>query len=80
LIHAPYNGDMKLSRRRLAQSLAFGSAAAISVKLSGQPSVPPVPNNDLEQARASLRAAAQVVRNVKLPMSTEPAAQFHAKG
>jgi hypothetical protein len=71
---------MKLSRRQLAQSLALGTAAAATATLTAQ--APPAAATDqgLVSARASLRAATQVVHNVALPMSVEPAFSFKAKG
>ena len=75
-----YNDGMKLSRRLLAQSLALGSAAAVTGTLTAQTVPGAAADNELDRARAGLRASVQVVRSVKLPMSTEPAVQFHAKG
>lgn len=75
---------MKLSRRKLAQSLA---AAAATATLTGQaqqaqqqaPPAAPSPDALLQAARAQLGSTAQAVARVDLPMSTEPATRFETR-
>jgi len=67
---------MKVSRRRLAQTLIAGAAVAT---LPGQAPPPASSEATLAQARAQLRNAALIVRAVPLPMSTEPATRFQSR-
>jgi len=67
---------MKVSRRRLAQTLIAGAAVAA---LPGQAPPTPAPDAAVAQARNQLRNAALIVRAVPLPMSTEPATRFQAR-
>ena len=67
---------MKVSRRSLAKTLVAGAAAAT---LPAQAPPPASAEAELAQARAQLRNAAQIVRSVPVPMSTEPAVRFIAR-
>jgi hypothetical protein len=72
-----YNGDMKVSRRKLL----LAAAATASAQASAQ--APPTPTSqsgdaDVEAARLRQRIGAQVIARVPLPMPTEPAFQFKA--
>jgi hypothetical protein len=67
---------MKVSRRTLARTLLTAAAGAT---LQAQAPQPVSPDVELEQARAQLRTAAQIVRAVPLSMSTEPAMRFQPR-
>ena len=67
------NGVMAVTRRSLARMLA---GAAVARKTVAQTAAPG--DADLEAARELMRANAQQIAQVKLPMATEPA--FHFKG
>ncbi len=67
---------MNVSRRRVLQVLPVAAAAP----LAAQESPAAISNADIEAVRASLRGAAQVVRQVELPQSTEPAVRFVPRG
>ncbi|MEO8097943.1 MAG: hypothetical protein ABI811_09605 [Acidobacteriota bacterium] len=71
---------MKVSRRKLVQVLS-AAAATVPLQESLYAQAPPnaVPVNadaELEGARQYSRTAAQVVRQVNLPIATEPAMKF----
>ena len=61
---------MKLTRRKLAVALLAPAAA------QAQQTTPA--SNDVEAARARLKANADTVAKVDVPMSTEPAFRFEA--
>lgn len=61
---------MKLTRRRLAAALLAPAAV--------QAQQPAPARDDLETARARLKANAEAVAKVEIPMSTEPAFTFNA--
>jgi hypothetical protein len=60
---------MKLTRRKLAAALLAPAAAAQQQ---------PPPADDLAAARARLKANADAIAKVEVPMSTEPAFSFKA--
>ena len=64
---------MKFTRRKLALTLATVAAAA-----PAQTPPQPVSADELAAKRDLLRANAQAVQNVKVPMATEPAFRFKA--
>jgi hypothetical protein len=64
---------MKVSRRKLLQVLP---AAAVPLASEAVAQTPAPPDAELEAARQYLRTGAQVVRQVQLPMTTEPATRF----
>ena len=72
---------MKVSRRKLAQTLAAAAATATLAGQAPQQPAPPKPEADaeLQSARAQLRASAQTVARVPLPMSAEPASRFEPR-
>ncbi len=61
---------MRVSRRRLLQVLP--AAAALPAEAQENPQPKP---EDIE-ARQRVRVSAQIVRQVELPMATEPAFKF----
>lgn len=63
---------MKLTRRKLALTLATAAAAP------AQTPPQPAPTDELTAKRDLLRANAQAVQNVKIPMAMEPAFRFKA--
>jgi hypothetical protein len=65
---------MQLSRRSLIRALPLGLAAPAAA----QTPAATTPEADLEAARALIRRNTQAMDSVRLPMSTEPAAQFKA--
>jgi hypothetical protein len=62
---------MKVSRRRLVQVLT--AAVAVEPEAAAQT---PAGDAELEGARQYQRLSVQIVRQVQLPMSTEPAVKF----
>ncbi len=64
-----------LSRRTLAGVLA-GAAAASAMRAQEHPQPPA--DAELEAARRRQRASTQVIAQVPLPMTVEPAFQFKA--
>jgi hypothetical protein len=70
---AAYNVPMKVSRRKLLQVLP---AAAIPLASEAVAQTPSASDVELEGARQYLKVGAQVVRQVQLPMTTEPATRF----
>jgi hypothetical protein len=63
---------VKLTRRKLALTLA--TAAAVPAQTPPQLA----PADEMTVKRDLLRANAQAVQNVKVPMATEPAFRFKA--
>lgn len=61
---------MKLTRRKLAAALLAPAAV--------QAQQPAPPRDEVEAARARLKANAETVAKVEVPMSTEPAFSFRA--
>ncbi len=68
------NGVMAVTRRSLARMLA---AAAAATQTSGAQTPQPA-DADMQSARDQMRANAEQIAKVKLPMATEPAFQFKA--
>ena len=68
---------MKLTRRQLAAALA---ARPFSQAVAGPQGAPPrpAPEAELAAARERLKANAETVARVAVPMATEPAFQFKA--
>ena len=64
---------MKVTRRSIARMLA--AAAAVPQAASAQTTSP---DADLDSAREQMKASAQQIAKVKLPMPTEPAFHFKA--
>jgi hypothetical protein len=64
---------MRVSRRKLLQVLP--AAAAVSLQAQEAPATSPAAA-EMEGARQYIRVGAQMVRQVELPMSTEPASRF----
>jgi hypothetical protein len=62
-----------VSRRKILQALPL-AAAPLGLQLTAQ--APPTQDADLEGARQALRVSAQIVRQVPLPMTVEPATRF----
>ena len=67
------NSAMAVTRRSLAKLLA---AAAVVQKTEAQTAAPG--DADLQTAREQMRANADQIAKVKLPMATEPAFHFKA--
>ena len=65
-----YNVTMNVSRRRMLQVLPAAAAASAE----GQEA--PQQSREDEEARQRLRTSAQIVRQVALPIATEPAFKF----
>lgn len=65
---------MKLTRRRLASSLAGTAAAALA---QTRPADPPA-EEALKAARERIRITSQFLAAQQVPMATEPAFQFKA--
>ena len=65
---------MNVSRRKLLQVLPVAAAVPLTSDISAQ--APASTDAELEGARQYLRVGAQVVRQVALPMATEPASRF----
>lgn len=68
------NGVMAVTRRSLARMMAAAAAAA----QAGVSQTAPPANADMQAARDQMRANAEQIAKVKLPMATEPAFQFKA--
>jgi pyocin large subunit-like protein len=68
------NSVMAVSRRSLARMLAGAAAAA----QTGVSQTAPVTDEDLKSAQDQMRANAEQIAKVKLPMATEPAFHFKA--
>jgi hypothetical protein len=66
---------MKVSRRKLFQ-VALPAAAAVPFGAEIAAQAPPSADAELENARQYLRVGAQMVRQVAMPMVTEPATRF----
>jgi hypothetical protein len=64
---------MNVSRRKLLQVLPAAAAVPLAQEAEAQA---PAADAELEGARQYLRVGAQVVRQVQLPMTTEPATRF----
>jgi len=64
---------MNVSRRKLLQVLPVAAAVPLA-ELDAQ--APAAGDAELETARQSLRVSAQIVRQVALPMTVEPATRF----
>ena len=62
---------MTVSRRRILQVLPVAAAVPMA-----DAQAPATADAELEGARQYLRVGAQVVRQVQLPMATEPATRF----
>ena len=73
---AAYNGGMKVSRRKLMQVMLPAAAASVPLGSEMAAQTPANTDSELENARQYLRVGAQVVRQVALPMSAEPATRF----
>jgi hypothetical protein len=67
---------MKVSRRKLFQVALPVVAAAVPFSSEIAAQSPASTDSELEGARQYLRVGAQVVRQVQLPMATEPATRF----
>ena len=67
---------MKVSRRRLVQVLTAVAAGAPAEAQAPPGAVPATADAELEGARQYARVAANLVRRVPLPMTTEPAMKF----
>jgi hypothetical protein len=70
-----YNVTMKVSRRRVLQVLPAAAAVPAYTQENPQPRASQVTPED-EEARQRMRLIAQIVRQVNLPMATEPAFKF----
>jgi hypothetical protein len=64
---------MKVTRRSLARMLAVAAAAPQAGISQTAPA-----DADLDSAREQMKASAQQIAKVKLPMATEPAFHFKA--
>jgi len=62
---------MKITRRKLAAAL-LAPAATITTEAQT------APTDELEAARAQVKANAEAIGRVEIPMSTEPAFRFQA--
>jgi hypothetical protein len=65
---------MQVSRRKLLQVLPVAAAVPLVPEAVAQ--APAAVDAELEGARQYLRVGVQVVRQVQLPMTTEPATRF----
>jgi len=65
---------MKVTRRRLAASLAVSAAAMAQP----QPPSAAAPDEDLRAARERLKAASDALARQEVPMAAEPAFRFEA--
>ena len=72
---ASYNVTMEVSRRQLAGTLA--AIAATRIDAAAQTSAADA-DADLKAARDQIRANAEQLAKVKLPMAVEPAFRFRA--
>ena len=68
------NGVMAVTRRSLAHMLAAAAAAT----QTGVSQTAPAADPDMQSARDQMRANAESIAKVKLPMATEPAFHFKA--
>ena len=66
---------MRFTRRKLAAALL---GPAVALPQQQPPPLPRTPEEELEAARAQLRATAEALSKVPLAMAVEPACHFKA--